>query len=94
MQASEEIANKINSLKELKQQEKALTSDIKTLQFDIQEYMKEYDILIDNTGSIVATWKSCRPRATIDAKRLKEEHEDIYLEYVRECKQSRTFLIK
>lgn len=94
VQANEEIAEKINSLKELKLQEKALTSDIKTLQFEIQEYMKEYDILIDNTGSIVATWKSSRPRTTIDAKKLKEEHEDIYLQYVRECKQSRTFLIK
>ena len=56
--------------------------------------MQDYDILLDSSGCVVATWKNTAPRSFFDAKRLKEECQDIYLKYVNYTKQSRMFLIK
>ncbi len=56
--------------------------------------MQDYDILLDNNGCVVATWKNTAPRSSFDTKRLKQEHKDIYQQYVQEKEGSRMFLIK
>jgi putative phage-type endonuclease len=92
--ASENITQKIYELKKLKEQESDTQTAIDKLKVEIQEFMQDYDILLDNNGCVVATWKNTAPRSFFDAKRLKEECQDIYLKYINYTKQSRMFLIK
>ena len=92
--ASENITQKIYELKKLKEQESDTQTAIDKLKVEIQEFMQDYDILLDNNGCVVATWKNTAPRSFFDAKRLKEECQDIYQKYVNYTKQSRMFLIK
>ena len=92
--ASETIAEKVKELKELKEQESNIQTAIDKLKVEIQEFMQDHDILLDYNGYVVATWKNTAPRSFFDAKRLKEECQDIYLKYVNYAKQARMFLIK
>ena len=92
--ASETIAEKVKELKELKEQESNIQTVIDKLKVEIQEFMQDHDILLDYNGYVVATWKNTAPRSFFDAKRLKEECQDIYLKYVNYAKQARMFLIK
>jgi putative phage-type endonuclease len=92
--ASENITQKIYELKKLKEQESNTQTAIDKLKVEIQEFMQDYDILLDNNGCVVATWKNTAPRSFFDTKRLKQECQDIYLKYVNYTKQSRMFLIK
>jgi predicted phage-related endonuclease len=92
--ASETIAEKVKELKELKEQESNIQTAIDERKVEIQEYMEDHDILLDYNGYVVATWKNTAPRSFFDAKRLKEECQDIYLKYINYAKQARMFLIK
>jgi predicted phage-related endonuclease len=92
--ASETITQKIYELKTLRDQESSLQKAIDMLKVEIQEFMQDYDILLDSNGCVVATWKNTAPRSFFDTKRLKQECQDIYLKYVNYTKQSRMFLIK
>lgn len=92
--ASETIAQKVYELKTLREQESNLQKAIDKIKVDIQEFMRDYDVLLDNNGCVVATWKNTAPRSFFDAKRLKQECQDIYSKYIDYTKGSRMFLIK
>ena len=92
--ASENTLSKIYELKSLKEQESTVQKAIEQIKVEIQEFMQDYDMLLDNSGCVVATWKNVTPRTLFDVKRLKQECQDIYLKYVNYTKQSRIFLIK
>ena len=67
---------------------------IEKLKTEIQEFMRDYDVLIDNNGNVIATWKNTAPKSLFDLKRFKDEAKDLYLKYTNVAKQSRVFLIK
>jgi putative phage-type endonuclease len=92
--ANETIAQKIYELKTLRDQESSLQKAIDMLKVEIQEFMQDYDILLDSNGCVVATWKNTAPRSFFDTKRLKQECQDIYSKYIDYTKGSRMFLIK
>lgn len=92
--AEEHIFEKIDNLKVLKYQEKNLAKEIEAIIFEIKSYMKDYEILVDSYGNCLATWKNTNSRATIDLKKLEEEHHDLFIQYMKEPKTTRTFLIK
>jgi hypothetical protein len=85
---------KLEQLKAAKEEESKIADTIEKLKTDIQEFMRDYDVLIDNQGNVIATWKNTAPRSFFDAKRFKEEAKEMYLKYVNYAKQSRVFLIK
>lgn len=89
-----DIKRKIESLKSLKEDGKKLEETIDKLKLDIKEYMQDYDILVNEDGEVMASWKNTSPRSYFDLNKLKEECQDIYLKYTNEAKQSRIFLIK
>jgi putative phage-type endonuclease len=88
------IMEKLEELKVAREEEGRIQSTIEKLKTDIQEFMRDYDVLIDVNGNIVATWKNTAPRSFFDVKRFKEEAKEMYLKYVNYSKQSRVFLIK
>jgi putative phage-type endonuclease len=94
VEADNEIVDKVVKLRELKNEEKTICNAVKKLQFEVQDYMKDGDILVDHSGHCLATWKNMNPRITLDAKKLQEDHKDIYQQYAKEKEGSRMFLIK
>lgn len=58
----------------------------------IQQAMKEAETGV--CGDYTVTWKSTKPRVTIDSKRLKKEKPEIYESYLKTGKASRRFSIK
>lgn len=94
LKATEEIVDKLNRFKMMNEEKSALEKTIEVLKKNIQEYMKDYDILVDEDGNILSTWKNTSPRAGIDLKRFKDECKDLYLQYANYSKSSRVFLVK
>ena len=92
--AEDNIIEKLEQLKNAKEEESMIADTIEKLKTDIQEFMRDYDVLIDNQGNVIATWKNSTPRSFFDLKRFKDEAKDLYLKYAIVVKQSRVFLIK
>lgn len=92
--AKEYIIAKIEELKIAKMSEEEIQKTIERLKVEIQEFMRDYDVLIDDNGNVIATWKNTAPRLFFDLKKFKEEAKEVYLKYASYSKQSRVFLIK
>lgn len=92
--AESNILEKWEQLKAAKEEEVRIVNTIEKLKTDIQEFMRDYDVLIDNNGNVIATWKNTAPKSLFDLKRFKEEAKETYLKYISTAKQSRMFLIK
>jgi len=92
--AKNDILAKLEELKIAKMSEEQIQKTIEKLKVEIQEFMQDYDVLIDENGNIIATWKNTAPRSLFDLKRFKEEAKEMYLKYASYSKQSRVFLIK
>lgn len=92
--AKDEILTKLEELKMAREEENRIQTTIEKLKVEIQEFMRDYDVLIDNNGNVIATWKNTAPRSLFDLKRFKEEAKEMYLKYASYSKQSRVFLIK
>lgn len=92
--AKEDILAKLEELKIAKAEESRIADTIEKLKTDIQEFMKDYDVLIDSQGNVIATWKNTAPKSFFDVKKFKDEAKELYLKYISHAKQSRMFLIK
>jgi len=92
--AEDNIIQKWEELKAAREEESRIADTIEKLKTDIQEFMRDYDVLIDNQGKVIATWKNTAPRSFFDLKRFKDEAKDLCLKYTSVAKQSRMFLIK
>lgn len=92
--AEDNIIQKWEELKSAREEESKIQSAIEKLKTDIQEFMRDYDVLIDNQGNVIATWKNTTPKSFFDLKRFKYEAKDLYSKYTSVGKQSRMFLIK
>ena len=92
--AKNDILAKLEELKIAKMSEEQIQKTIEKLKVEIQEFMQDYDVLIDENGNVIATWKNTAPRSFFDLKRFKEEAKEMYLKYASYSKQSRVFLIK
>jgi putative phage-type endonuclease len=92
--AEDNIIQKWEELKAAREEESRIADTIEKLKVEIQEFMRDYDVLIDNQGKVIATWKNTAPRSFFDLKRFKDEAKDLCLKYTSVAKQSRVFLIK
>ena len=92
--AENNIMKKLEELKAAKEKESSIAGTIEKLKTDIQEFMRDYDVLIDNQGNVIATWKNTTPRSFFDLKKFKNEAKELYMKYSSYTKQSRVFLIK
>jgi putative phage-type endonuclease len=92
--AESNILEKWEELKAAKEEENRIADTIEKLKTDIQEFMRDYDVLIDSQGNVIATWKNTAPKSFFDVKKFKDEAKELYLKYISHAKQSRMFLIK
>lgn len=83
-----------NSIKEMKKQVADLQGAIEELEFQIKTELQDSDTGVDADGKTICTWKTSKPRQTIDSARLKAEEPGIYNSFLKQGTSSRTFLIK
>ncbi|NDA64358.1 MAG: hypothetical protein EBX50_20370, partial [Chitinophagia bacterium] len=92
--AESNIIEKLHELKGAKEEEGRIQSTIEKLKTDIQEFMRDYDVLIDNQGNVIATWRNTAPKSLVNVNKLKEMFKDAYEQCLNTGKPSRMFLIK
>lgn len=92
--AEDNIIQKWEELKVAREEESRIQTNIEKLKVEIQEFMRDYDVLIDINGNVIATWKNTAPKSFFDVKKFKDEAKELYLKYISHAKQSRMFLIK
>jgi putative phage-type endonuclease len=92
--AESNILEKWEQLKAAKEEESRIQTTIEKLKTDIQEFMRDYDVLIDNQGNVIATWKNTAPKSLVDLKILREKYREIYEKCIKYGQQSRMFLVK
>ena len=92
--AEDNIVKKWEELKAAREEESRIQTTIEKLKVEIQEFMRDYDVLIDINGNVIATWKNTAPRSLVDQKKLKEKYNEVYLQCTVSSKQSRMFLVK
>ncbi len=92
--AESNILEKWEELKAAREEENRIQTTIEKLKVEIQEFMRDYDVLIDNHGNVIATWKNTAPKSLVNVNKLKEMFKDAYEQCLSVGKQSRMFLIK
>lgn len=92
--AEDNIIEKLEELKMAKLAEEQIQETIEKLKVEIQEFMRDYDALIDIQGNVRATWKNTAPKSLVNVNKLKEMFKDVYEQCLNTGKQSRMFLIK
>ena len=60
----------------------------------IKKALEEADAGTDLQGNTLVTWKTSKPRVTLDSARLKSEAPEVYAQYSKEGKPTRVFLVK
>ena len=92
--AEDNILEKWEELKAAREEESRIQTTIEKLKVEIQEFMRDYDVLIDVNGNVIATWKNTTPKSIVNVNKLKEMFKDAYEQCLNTGKQSRMFLIK
>lgn len=93
IEADEEAKSDILELVRLNKIYKDAEGKIKALKSRIQVYLGEKEMLTSG-NDILATWKTGKGRASFDSKAFATDHPDLYKQYYKEGKPSRTFLLK
>jgi putative phage-type endonuclease len=94
IQADREVVADVEELKAIKEREKILATNKATLEAKIKSCIGENELLMNEVGEVLATWKSGQARQVLDAFRLQKEQQGIYQQYLVEREAPRTFLIK
>ena len=92
--AEDNILEKWEELKAAREEESRIQTTIEKLKVEIQEFMRDYDVLMDVNGNVIATWKNTAPKSIVNVNKLKEMFKDAYEQCLNTGKQSRMFLIK
>jgi len=93
VEATPEIAEALSKLRDRRIIHHSYEEEIEHLQAIIMKHMGEADTLTIG-GREVVTWRTSKPPITLDKKKLREEHPDIYAAFTRLGNPSRRFLIK
>lgn len=80
------------TINEMKKQIASLQSDIDEIELDIKNELQDSDTGIDSDGRVICTWKTSKPRMTVDTEGLKKA--GLYDQFLKPGKPNRTFLLK
>lgn len=92
--ANSQDKSKLQMLAALRQLRKDCEQKEDNLKKEIMKVMGDNEILEDEDGITLITWKNVSPRQVLDYKKLKEEMPDVYENYCYDSKPNRMFLIK
>lgn len=94
IEADDTAREDIRELARLTKAMKDIEGKVKEIKSRIQVFIGEKESLVGNDGVVYATWKSGKGRASFDSKTFAVDHPDLYKQYFREGKPTRTFLLK
>lgn len=99
IEATQEIIDKVQTLRSLKPQIDNLTSQKKELEDAIKATMADAETIVlpgtlETNPSVLCTYKSAKDGVKFDEKRFAKEHADLYAEYMIPTIGSRRFLLK
>lgn len=92
--AEDNIIQKWEELKAAREEESRIQTNIEKLKVEIQEFMREHEVLRDINGNVIVIWKNTAPKSLVNVNKLKEMFKDTYEQCLNTGKQSRMFLIK
>lgn len=92
--ATPEIESKMLELRSLNKLIADLEKKKEVYKMEVMDFMKDADTLITDQEKLLATWKSSKPIVRFDITSFKEDCPDLYPDYCKEGKSTRTFLIK
>lgn len=92
--ANAETIKDLEQLKEIKQTKKELEDVIDDLTDRIKSQFTDEEAMVTADGTVLATFKTTAGRTSVDSKKLKAEHPDIYAACCKTSADSRTLLIK
>ena len=92
--ASDEIKEKTERLKEIKQRMKEDEKEEEKLKNDIKPFIKDAEGLTDSAGNKLITWKKTSGSAKFNQKSFKEQYPELFEQFVFKSKGSRRLLIK
>lgn len=92
VELSGEAQDKLKEILSLKSKIATLEASIAADELFIKKEMGENQIGLNAAGKVAVTWKTSKPRQTIDSARLKED--GLYEQYLKTGNPSRTFTIK
>lgn len=93
VEAPDEIAQAIASIKEKKEIKKALEEEIEELEGKVKVCLGEAESL-NYQGSVLATWKSAKDSLKFDEKAFKAANPELWEQFVKVVPGSRRFLVK
>ncbi len=94
IQADDTAKAQIAEIREKKAQYDALGKEIEALQDSLKMFMTDSEAILDETGSVLLTWKSGKDRTSFDSKTFAAENPDLYAKYCKTVPGARSFLIK
>lgn len=95
IQATEDIQGLLYQLRTLKDTGKELQLQTKEIEDNIKVYLGDAEALVDNTGKVLATWKTAKPTKKFDLKALEADYSPHDLaRYYYEQEGTRRLLIK
>ena len=93
LEASPELATKIETLKQFKATKKEMDQSIKELELDIKSTMEDAESLTYGEDTL-ATWRNSKPRTSFNQKDFKVDHPELYEEYLKEGGPIRVLRLK
>jgi putative phage-type endonuclease len=85
------IAQELAYLKAIKSQAE---SSIDQRSAELQQFMRDAAELVDDTGELLATWKTSKAGTRFDLENFKADNPDLYAQYLRDSEPKRPFLLK
>ena len=94
IQADAKALAQIAEMREKKAKYAALEKEIEELEADLKMFMKDSEAIVDESGTILLTWKSAKDKVSFDSKTFASENPELYAKYCKTGPWARTFLIK
>ncbi|MCA1980093.1 MAG: YqaJ viral recombinase family protein [Calditerrivibrio sp.] len=94
VKANEDIITLVNQLSQLKEEKKELDTKIESLENKIKLFMADNELLVDDSGRVLVTWKQSKPSESFDKEKFKEQHPDLYQKFVKINNPTRPFIVK
>jgi hypothetical protein len=94
MKAGKELIQSIEELKSIKAEEKEIAKSRLEAENKVKASMGNNESLVTENGDLLATWKNGKSRQVLDSKKLEQENEGIYQQYLATKEASRMFLVK
>lgn len=92
--ADDEVFTALSELIDVRAKAGYLADKKKALEDRIKQFIGDRAGLSDTRGRVLVTWKKSAARMKFDEDGFKSDHPDLWAEYLKPSKVSRTFLVK